>query len=141
MHTPEKVLEIIINAAKVCGVEPSDLLSKCRKRIYVTPRQMAIHRIYELTRCMPKPTRYTLHKIGQMVGGRDYTTVIHSLANVRSFLATYDDYARIYADLCKATSHISFETPKAEPTFLERVNMLPPEAKQEIENYLNKLQA
>ena len=135
MH--ELFLEIVINTASVCGIEPNELMSKSRKRTIVTARQMAIHRIHFLSRPMPNATRPSSGEIGRYFG-KDHTTVLHSIDTVNGLLR-YDNLKRLYDDICLATQHIKFATPNDEMTFIERVNILPPEIKAEIENYLTKI--
>ena len=137
MHDNPLFLEIVINTASVCGIEPNELMSKSRKRSIVTARQMAIHRIHALSRCMPYVTRFTLYQIGQYFG-KDHSTVLHSIDTVNGLLR-YENIKKLYDDVCTATQHIKFATPTAEMSFLERVNILPPEIKAQIENYLTKI--
>jgi chromosomal replication initiator protein len=54
------------------NVEPSDLESKSRKKELVIPRQLAMYIAKELTNS-------TLETIGKHFGGRDHTTVLHSI--------------------------------------------------------------
>jgi hypothetical protein len=137
MHENPIFLEIVINTASVCNIEPNELMSKSRKRQIVTARQMAIHRIHGLTRCMPYATRPSLFEIGRYFG-KDHTTVLHSIDTVNGLLR-YENLKKLYDDVCLSTQHIKFATPTDEMTFLERVNILPPEIKAEIENYLTKI--
>ena len=137
MHDNPLILEIVINTASVCGIEPNVLMSKSRKRTIVTARQMAIHRIHALSRCMPNATRFSLCEIGRYFG-KDHTTVLHSIDTVNGLLR-YENLKKLYDDVCTATQHIKFATPTDEMSFIERVNILPPEIKAQIENYLTKI--
>lgn len=138
---PHKVLEVIINAGAVNDVKVHDILSPCRKPIFVDARHMAMKRIYDLAQKMPKKSRYTKTQIGIWIGQRDHTSVIHAIETCDLRIEMDEDYASRYSDLCKATEHIEFGRKKTKPTLLERVNMLNEEQKREIENYLNKINA
>ena len=63
---------------KVChhfGVTVDDVFSKSRKRQYVEVRQVSMY-------LAQKYTRMPASRIGQLIGGRDHSTVIHSCSQV-----------------------------------------------------------
>ena len=65
--TPEYVIEIV---ADHYNLKPSDLASSRRNKEVAYPRQIAMYLIRQLTSLPYK-------SIGQILGGRDHTTVIH----------------------------------------------------------------
>lgn len=66
--TPRQILECTCSYFEI---DPSDVLSKCRKANVVTARQVAMYLVQ-------KHTRLSTTKIGQALGGRNHATVIHS---------------------------------------------------------------
>jgi chromosomal replication initiator protein len=87
--TPEKIQAVVANH---WGVPISALSSKRRTKDLTVPRQVAMYLIRELL-------ELPLVKIGYLFGGRDHSTVIHSVRKVEDSLA-------------------------ADPAFLRRVNAL-----------------
>ncbi|MFM1914064.1 MAG: hypothetical protein RIR51_1917 [Bacteroidota bacterium] len=68
--------ESILNeVARYFGVEKEKILSKCRKKEHVHPRQVAMFLIKDLTNT-------PLKNIGEYFGGRDHSTVIHSIQTI-----------------------------------------------------------
>ena len=65
--------------AATYGVKPKDVLSKCRQRTLLVPRQLAMY----LTRLL---TKLSLPQIGAAFGGRDHTTVLHSCRKIEAEL-------------------------------------------------------
>jgi chromosomal replication initiator protein len=68
------------SVAKEWGVTPEGLRSKTRTKTLTTPRQIAMYLIRELLGLQ-------LVEIGAAFGGRDHSTVIHSLERVGEMLA------------------------------------------------------
>ncbi|MFO0793318.1 MAG: chromosomal replication initiator protein DnaA [Candidatus Brocadiaceae bacterium] len=64
----QSIIEVV---SRRFNLSISQLLSKCRERNLVIPRQIAIH----LSR---KLTNLSLSEIGGYIGGRDHSTVIHA---------------------------------------------------------------
>ena len=87
--TPTLIQEIV---AKDWGVTPEGLRSKTRTKALTVPRQVAMYLMRELLSLQ-------LVEIGNVFGGRDHSTVIHSLERVSVLL-------------------------KEEPTFAERLGRL-----------------
>ncbi|MCI0650712.1 MAG: chromosomal replication initiator protein DnaA [Planctomycetes bacterium] len=63
------------------SIRPSDLHSKCRSRSVVVPRQICMY----LSRLH---TDLSLGEIGLYFGGRDHSTVLHSIEKIRKLLET-----------------------------------------------------
>lgn len=68
-------------------VEPEALSSKRRTKDLTVPRQVAMYLIKEL---LDLP----LVRIGELFGGRDHSTVIHSINKVEAGLDDDPEYAR-----------------------------------------------
>lgn len=87
--TPELIIEC---AAKYFGVTTEDITGKSRDTNRVVPRQVAMYLAREETEC-------SLERIGQVVGGRDHTTVMHAWQKigkaVQRDLAVRDDVMAI----------------------------------------------
>jgi chromosomal replication initiator protein len=76
LHTKRVSIEGIKEAvAKYYGVKQSDLLSKRRSKMIVFPRQVAMFLAKTLT-------QKSLPDIGNQFGGRDHTTVLHSVRKI-----------------------------------------------------------
>ena len=80
---PKKITPklIIDEVAKYYNITPNDIFSKKRNKEIVTPRHVAMY----LCRTM---TDTALAEIGNIMGGRDHTTVIHGYENVEKELLT-----------------------------------------------------
>ena len=77
----------ILNAsAAAWGVEPRGLVSKRRTRDVTVPRQVAMFLIKEI---LDLP----LTRIGAAFGGRDHSTVIHSIRKVDRDMQTDEEFA------------------------------------------------
>ncbi len=75
--------DIISEVASYFGVSPHDLASPARHRGLVTARQVAMYLCRSLT-------DLSLPQIGRLFGGRDHTTVLHSLKKIESLLKEKD---------------------------------------------------
>ena len=71
--------EIVTLVARAWGVSPQGMRSKRRTKELTEPRQVAMHLIRELL-------GLPLARIGDLLGGRDHSTVIHSLRKVEGRL-------------------------------------------------------
>ena len=93
MHLAERVIKRAVKVdnhpltvddilEKVCGhynVTPKNVFSKSRKRDYVIVRQVSMY-------LAQKYTKMPASRIGQLIGGRDHSTVIHSCSTVEQRL-------------------------------------------------------
>src|SRR5205085_9088450 len=77
---------IQLAVAKEWGVTPEGLRSKTRTKNLTVPRQVAMHLMRELLGMQ-------LVEIGSTFGGRDHSTVIHSLERVTEMLASDANFA------------------------------------------------
>lgn len=86
--TPEAIRDAV---AQEWGVTAADLASRRRTRGITVPRQVAMYLIKEL---VDPP----LVRIGELFGGRDHSTVIHSIRKTEEELETNDELrARVEA--------------------------------------------
>ena len=74
MPTPENIIEYI---AKYFELDPESLQGQSRSRDVVNARQIAMYLIRRLT-------KMSMKDIGKAFGGRDHTTVLHSLDKVEA---------------------------------------------------------
>jgi chromosomal replication initiator protein len=65
--TPQSIIECV---AKYAGISMADMTGKSRDKSIVVPRQIAMYLVRE-------ETSASLEQIGQLLGGRDHTTVMH----------------------------------------------------------------
>ena len=78
---------------KVCGhygVNQQNVFSKSRKRDYVLVRQVSMY-------LAQKYTKMPASRIGQLIGGRDHSTVIHSCSTIEQRLKVDKSFS---AELC-----------------------------------------
>jgi chromosomal replication initiator protein len=75
------------SVAREWGVTPEGLRSKTRTKALTTPRQIAMYLMRELLGLQ-------LVEIGAAFGGRDHSTVIHSLERVGEMLASDPEIAQ-----------------------------------------------
>jgi chromosomal replication initiator protein len=88
MPGPKLTVEDI--QVKVCcfyNIKPEEMRSACRAAPIARPRQMAMY----LARRM---TRRSLPELGRRFGGRDHTTVMHSISRVEALAKADPDLAR-----------------------------------------------
>ena len=79
--TLPSTVRIIRAAAQLAGLQEADITGERRDRAAVRPRQRAMY----LARCL-RPEA-SLAALGAKFGGRDHTTVLHTMARVRTRLA------------------------------------------------------
>jgi chromosomal replication initiator protein len=80
-----EILEII---AEECCIKVSDIADKTRKREVINGR-------FIFCGIMKEHFGYSLKKIGEFVGGRDHTTVIHSIEKYHDRYQTEEHYRMI----------------------------------------------
>ncbi|MCL2846211.1 MAG: chromosomal replication initiator protein DnaA [Firmicutes bacterium] len=85
---------IIDNVCKYFHVKKDDLISKKRNREFAEPRMFAIYLISEFL-------NIPLVNIGQLFGGRDHTTILHSRNKITNQLTKDTRTKRIVEDLTK----------------------------------------
>ena len=78
---------IQLEIAREWGVTPEGLRSKIRTKALTTPRQVAMHFMRELLAMQ-------LVEIGAVFGGRDHSTVIHSLERVAGMIKEEPNFAQ-----------------------------------------------
>ena len=81
--SPERIREEV---ALNWNVKPDSLSSKCRTKDVMVPRQVAMYLIKEML-------DRSLVQIGQLFGGRDHSTVIHSIRRVQAGMHEDEDFA------------------------------------------------
>src|SRR3989338_7268030 len=67
---------VLKNIADFYNISPSDLIKRSRKKEIVRPRQMAMFLLRE-------ETKLSFPEIGQKLGGRDHSTVIHACEKIK----------------------------------------------------------
>jgi len=92
-RTSQVKLQTIIDAVTLhYNVKLSDLQSKSRQKSIAEPRQVCMW----LAR---KRTRFSLQEIGGYFGGRDHTTVMHSIRTVDDRISTDSDFGHAMVHL------------------------------------------
>ena len=87
--TPEKIKTVV---ARYFNIKVSEMESSKRTSQIALPRQIAMY----LCRNM---TDYSLPKIGNLFGGRHYTTVMHACDKIQKAISTDDNMAEIIQKL------------------------------------------
>lgn len=88
---------IIETIAKIYDISVDNIKGKSRLPKYVEPRKIAAFVLYELLNLYNRA-------IGQILGGRDHSTIIYARQSVRDYIDCYDDYAdhiKSILDLCR----------------------------------------
>ena len=78
----DEILEII---AEECSIKVSDIADRTRKKEVINGR-------FIFCGIMKEHFGYSLKKIGEFVGGRDHTTVIHSIEKYNDRYQTEEHY-------------------------------------------------
>ncbi len=90
--TPEAILRAVAEAFDVRLV---DLKGRCRKKQYVLPRQMGMYL------CRLLIPSLSLSYIGELFGGKDHTTVLHSCERVEQELRGKGETYKVFESLLK----------------------------------------
>ena len=90
---PENVIEL---TAKKFGFSTHDLLSSSRRRPLVYARQVGM---YVLREC----TELSLPKIAELFGGKDHTTVLHSIEKIKNLIT---EKTQAYEDVTSLISEV-----------------------------------
>ena len=80
---------------KVCGyfnIKQSDLIGPKRIKSLVLPRHITMHILSE-------QLSLTVEKIGEILGGRDHTTVMHGRDKIKKLMLTSREVQRITAEV------------------------------------------
>lgn len=84
--------DILSAVCQSSGIRQRDILSKSRKQDIVQVRQLAIHLCH-------KYTQLSLTQIGRRIGGRDHSTVLHSIEQVKRRLSIDKDFRHSVEEL------------------------------------------
>ena len=82
--SPERIAETV---ARYYGIPLEQLKGKARDRQVVLPRQIAMY-------LMREETEAPLLRIGEVLGGRDHSTVLHGCEKIEREMAENDDFRR-----------------------------------------------
>jgi len=82
--SPDKIVEAV---ARYYGVPVGELKGKARDKQVVLPRQIAMY-------LMREETEAPLLRIGEALGGRDHSTVLHGCEKIEREMAENDDFRR-----------------------------------------------
>ncbi|HYK98890.1 MAG TPA: chromosomal replication initiator protein DnaA [Candidatus Acidoferrales bacterium] len=82
--SPEKIVDTV---ARYYGVPVEQLRGKARDKQVVLPRQIAMY-------LMREETEAPLLRIGEALGGRDHSTVLHGCEKIEREMAENDDFRR-----------------------------------------------
>jgi chromosomal replication initiator protein len=93
---------IMAQTASYFSLSVEDLCGTSRSRVLVNARQIAMYLCRELT-------ELSLPKIGQAVGGRDHTTVMHADRKIRQLMA---ERRSIYNQVTELTNRIKQQSKK-----------------------------
>jgi chromosomal replication initiator protein len=83
---------ILDTVAQFYSVRVDDLIGRDRTKEITVPRQMAMYLVRE-------ETDASLPEIGQMLGGRDHTTVMHGCEKISNLIETDDSFRRQFLSI------------------------------------------
>lgn len=100
----ESTLKII---SQSLNIPEHIILGKCRKREYVLARQIL---------ATVESKNHTLKDVGDFIGGRDHTTIIHSRDTIKDYVDTDDSKLNTallklpayFGDICRGKTVYSF---------------------------------
>ena len=90
------------------GVSEKDVKAKTRKREFVVPRHAAM-------KLLKENTNMSLKYIGQSIGGRDHSSVIHALGAMEDLISTDKDFKKYFQQL---SDSVKCETGKLPDTII-----------------------
>jgi chromosomal replication initiator protein len=82
--SPERILSAV---AKHYGLTRDDLVGRSRRRMVSVPRQLVMYLVRE-------ETETSLPRIGELLGGRDHTTIMHGCDKIASQIETDEQLRR-----------------------------------------------
>lgn len=91
---PKQILSAICSHF---NIKLSELTGPKRNKELVLPRHMAMHILSE-------DLKMTVEKIGQVMGGRDHTTVMHGRDRIRGLINTDREVQRVFIELKQSLS-------------------------------------
>jgi len=80
--TPQLIIEVV---SEHCGITVDQIMSKSRSSNVAKPRQIAMYLCKDMT-------DHPLNSIGQLLGGRDHTTIIHGIKKVTDEMSTDPEF-------------------------------------------------
>lgn len=138
---PPKALQVTMIVSEYYGVTIDKIFSRSRLLNIKIARFVAIHMIYKLSKASSKSKTnpITLGKIGHWFNRRDHTTVINVIRKVDGWLDVDEDFRMQYNAICRDAAHIQFGEP-VKLTLSERIQRLPDQYKNEIIQYIDKIE-
>lgn len=140
---PPSILQVVSHVANIFNVSVEGILHKNRLKNNVEARHTAMYYIYN--RNAKHSRKFTKKEVGDFFGGKDHTTVIHALNNVKNWLDVYPEFAERYKHLEKTCEHIILKRNNTSPkkgqfTLAERIERLPQNERDGIIKYIEKLE-
>ena len=86
-NIPLTVDDILEHVCSFYGVSPNDVKGKSRKREVVVPRQLSMY-------LAKKYTNLPVSRIGKLIGSRDHSTVLHSIALIEETINSNKSFAK-----------------------------------------------
>ena len=80
--------QVIVKVCEYFKIKQTDLIGPKRVKGLVLPRHLAMHILSE-------QLRLTVEKIGEILGGRDHTTVMHGRDKIKKLISTDREVQRI----------------------------------------------
>ena len=86
------IAKVAQTVARLMGLKTADLRSSSRKQMVVRARSLAMY-------IARRNTSKSLDQIGKHFGGRDHSTVLHSIRKTESLLETDVDLHQVFNDV------------------------------------------
>lgn len=135
---PPKALQVCMVVANSFEVTIDQLLSRDRTTKIKIARFVSIHLLYNIGRSN-KVEKISRRTLGDWFDNRDHTTIINVLQKVNDWLDIDENFRMHYNTIFRDTQHIEFGKP-VKLTLAERIQRLPEIHKQEIINYITKIE-
>ena len=98
LDDPKNILEIVSEVANYYELTTEKLVSRDRSRNIARPRQIAMYLLRE-------EIDVSLPQIGEVLGGRDHTTVMHAVDKIEKIIKG-DPSSKIARDIMKITDRL-----------------------------------
>ena len=92
--------EVFLSVCQYFNIKNSDLTGPRRQKELVLPRHLTMY-------IMSEELGMTVEKIGQLLGGRDHTTVMHARDKIRQLINKDREVQRMFIEVKQALSTLS----------------------------------
>lgn len=91
--------QVLIKVCEYFNIKESELVGPKRVKVLIFPRHLTMHILSE-------ELKLTVEKIGQILGGRDHTTVMHGRDKIKRLIGEDEETQRIFTEVRQSLSNI-----------------------------------